>query len=327
MAPSSSSSSSATDEGPSGQDTDHLLARLGNPGRFQILLFFLLSTQYFPVAMNDLMPLFYSVLPTEVRCRDWDADVVGLAGNVSDGNFSAEAGMMNQSAIRTNHSALCSTPCKSGYVYYYPDRQWSIVADMNLICERGALINVASTIYFMGSLLGGLFWGEMADRYGRRKTLLITNLLYTFFSGGTIFSRDYTSFVILRFCTGFAVQSFQTFRKVMATQKFNIYQALRNGELPIEKCPRVARVFGRRLRRNGITTLHQLHMTYYFVCNNNWDVFVGWMIENCQTQHNPHLHHHHEHTADAVQQFVNSPTFQLILFYLSMSDIFASLNL
>ena len=112
----------------SSHDTDHLLNRLGNPGRFQILLFVLLSTQYFPVAMNDLMPLFYSIQPTEVHCRDGD-----VFGNSSHHVLRDDvtSGQTNDTGP-VNKTVLCDTPCRSGYVYTYPDRQWSIVADVSL---------------------------------------------------------------------------------------------------------------------------------------------------------------------------------------------------
>lgn len=103
---------------------------------------------------------------------------------------------------------------------------------MNLVCDRRYLIALASTLYFVGertySLLtstsyvatsiftigtlstgcavGGPVFGWMADAFGRRISLVIANVLYTALNVGLVFSRDYISFVAVRFAIGFARQ-------------------------------------------------------------------------------------------------------------------------
>src|SRR4051794_41532393 len=41
----------------------------------------------------------------------------------------------------------------------------------------------ATTIFMLGWATGGLFFGIMGDRLGRAKTMLLTILLYSFFTG------------------------------------------------------------------------------------------------------------------------------------------------
>ena len=67
----------------------------------------------------------------------------------------------------------------------------------------GATIAVTLLGWGMGGILGGVF----ADYFGRRRTLLVAIVLYAVFTGLTAASWDLTSFLVLRFITGFALGS------------------------------------------------------------------------------------------------------------------------
>lgn len=67
----------------------------------------------------------------------------------------------------------------------------------------GATIAVTLLGWGMGGILGGVF----ADYFGRRRTLLVSIVLYALFTGLTALSWDLTSFLVLRFVTGFALGS------------------------------------------------------------------------------------------------------------------------
>ena len=51
-------------------NVDLLVDELGNPGRFQMLQFVLLSMQFIACAMCDLAPIFYDLKPHKVLCDD-----------------------------------------------------------------------------------------------------------------------------------------------------------------------------------------------------------------------------------------------------------------
>jgi MFS family permease len=63
----------------------------------------------------------------------------------------------------------------------------------------------ATMIFMIGWALGGLAFGILGDRIGRAKTMLITIVLYSIFTGLSAFSQGYTDFVIYRFLTGLGV--------------------------------------------------------------------------------------------------------------------------
>lgn len=63
----------------------------------------------------------------------------------------------------------------------------------------------ATAIFVAGWATGGLIFGAIGDRIGRAKTLTITVLLYSLFTGLSAFSQSVYDFSIYRFITGLGV--------------------------------------------------------------------------------------------------------------------------
>jgi len=65
--------------------------------------------------------------------------------------------------------------------------------------------NYATSIFLVGWASGGLFLGVLGDRIGRVKTMLISILLYSLFTGLSSFSTSFYDFTLYRFLTGLGV--------------------------------------------------------------------------------------------------------------------------
>jgi MFS family permease len=63
----------------------------------------------------------------------------------------------------------------------------------------------ATMIFMLGWAIGGLFFGVLGDRIGRAKTMLLTILTYSAFTGLSAVSWDFWSFSFFRFLTGLGV--------------------------------------------------------------------------------------------------------------------------
>ena len=70
------------------------------------------------------------------------------------------------------------------------------------IDEAGAY---STAIFLMGWAIGGLIFGVMGDRIGRAKTMIITILLYSAFTGLSALSKGFWDFSAYRFLTGLGV--------------------------------------------------------------------------------------------------------------------------
>jgi MFS family permease len=63
----------------------------------------------------------------------------------------------------------------------------------------------ATAIFVAGWATGGLIFGAVGDRIGRAKTLTLTVLMYSVFTGLSALSRGWVDFAIYRFVTGLGV--------------------------------------------------------------------------------------------------------------------------
>src|SRR5438874_1900429 len=63
----------------------------------------------------------------------------------------------------------------------------------------------ATAIFMVGWATGGMFFGALGDRIGRAKTMTITILSYTVFTGLTVFSTGVWDFSLYRFLCGLGV--------------------------------------------------------------------------------------------------------------------------
>ncbi|WP_105956842.1 MFS transporter [Apilactobacillus quenuiae] len=75
----------------------------------------------------------------------------------------------------------------------------SIIASLHI---SSAAAGMLSTITTFGTLLGGILFGLLADRYGRVKILTYTIFIFAFATAGVVFAKDFTTLLILRFLVG-----------------------------------------------------------------------------------------------------------------------------
>ena len=62
------------------------------------------------------------------------------------------------------------------------------------------------TIYFCGVMIGGVVFGMISDRFGRRPVLLFTMYAHILLGVVIAFIPNYIGFVVLRFIVGFLMQ-------------------------------------------------------------------------------------------------------------------------
>lgn len=60
-------------------------------------------------------------------------------------------------------------------------------------------------IFLAGGTFGGLLFGSLADKYGRRPIMILTILMYSLFSGLTYFAQTLEHVMVLRFLTAMGV--------------------------------------------------------------------------------------------------------------------------
>jgi MFS family permease len=69
----------------------------------------------------------------------------------------------------------------------------------------GQYAGYATAIFILGWATGGLVFGLFGDRWGRTRTMMITILVYSVFTGLSALSRSWLDFAFYRFLTGMGV--------------------------------------------------------------------------------------------------------------------------
>lgn len=74
-----------------------------------------------------------------------------------------------------------------------------------LQATQSAYGNYSTSFFLVGWAIGGLVFGMLGDKIGRAKTMMITIILYSLFTGLSAISRGFWDFAAFRFLTGLGV--------------------------------------------------------------------------------------------------------------------------
>ncbi|XP_035766414.1 solute carrier family 22 member 16 isoform X2 [Neolamprologus brichardi] len=89
--------------------------------------------------------------------------------------------------------------CTGNFVYDHTEVYQSIVTDWDLVCDKEWLAKLCQPTFMLGVLIGALVFGDVADRVGRVKILMLTSVCQFGFGVAVAFSGNYYFFVVLRF--------------------------------------------------------------------------------------------------------------------------------
>ncbi|XP_061103262.1 organic cation/carnitine transporter 2-like [Conger conger] len=203
------------------EDYDEGIAFLGNWGRFQQMIFFLLCATAVPNGFNSLSIVFLgdspahhclipeglniteewrkASIPTQVvngeteysRCRRYRLDLIS--------NFSA-LGLSPSKDV--NLSQVPLEGCSDGWTYSKEIYQSTIVTEFDLVCDNEWKQPFTTSIYCFGVLSGSFFSGQLSDRFGRKPILFVTMAIQTVFTFIQAFSPSWEVFSVLFFLVG-----------------------------------------------------------------------------------------------------------------------------
>ncbi|XP_060045851.1 solute carrier family 22 member 7 isoform X1 [Erinaceus europaeus] len=207
---------------------EDLLDQVGGFGLFQLRNLVLLALPRLLLPMNFLVPIFLAAVPAH-RCT-----LPGTPANISHQDAWLEAYLPREpdgslsSCLRFAHPrALPNTtlgeggqspgevngepakvPCPEGWDYDHSVFSSTIATEWDLVCEQKGLNRAISTFFFIGVLLGAVVFGYLADRFGRRRLLLVAYVTSLVLGLASAASVNYIMFVIIRTLTGAALAGF-----------------------------------------------------------------------------------------------------------------------
>ncbi|XP_029812879.1 solute carrier family 22 member 11-like isoform X3 [Suricata suricatta] len=107
--------------------------------------------------------------------------------------------LLDPNGTATNWSEAATEPCVDGWVYDHSTFTSTIVSEWDLVCDHKGLKSVSQTLYMTGLLIGSIFWGVLADQFGRKWILSWSCLQVALISTSTIFASNFYIYAGLRF--------------------------------------------------------------------------------------------------------------------------------
>ncbi|XP_015791445.1 organic cation transporter 1-like [Tetranychus urticae] len=189
---------------------DHFLLILGNPGRYQILIAFLLCFLQIPCTLVSSLWKFYSSSPPH-RCFIPPAlRSGGLSANewipqVTD-PFGGTMYSSCEMYLDPYNTKKGTTQCLHGYEYKpFLGEQHNIIMEWNLVCSSKELPLLIYYSFNLATIAGAIGLSLIADKFGRRPILLLTFYLFVPIVFIIHFVQDFQLFTIL-----FSLQAFFT---------------------------------------------------------------------------------------------------------------------
>ncbi|KAM9316899.1 solute carrier family 22 member 7 [Gastrophryne carolinensis] len=95
--------------------------------------------------------------------------------------------------------------CDGGWEYDRSTFSSTTTTQWDLVCGRRGLSKLLVTVFFVGVMMGGVLFGYLSDRYGRRTMLLASLLLTLMFGSLSAGSVTYPMFLVFSALSGAAV--------------------------------------------------------------------------------------------------------------------------
>ncbi|GIY36884.1 solute carrier family 22 member 7 [Caerostris darwini] len=167
-------------------------------GKYQILTAFLLCCVQLPITFSDHLLHLYGWTPPH-RCRLPPPNGTMLSHALPWPIVEVKGRKMFSSCSMytdpTDH-LLGTQPCTSGWEYLHSEEEWTLITEWDLVCEREYLMTLLPYVYTVGTMLGGLLFGILADHYGRRFNLLAALFLHTVLGISLHFLSLFTVFAV-----------------------------------------------------------------------------------------------------------------------------------
>ncbi|XP_042232985.1 carcinine transporter-like [Homarus americanus] len=200
-------------------DFDDLLPHVGEFGRYQKLLIFLICLPAcIPCGFHAFNQLFMSPSPPH-WCRVPELEGLGLTvQEVRNLSIPWEGGGYSQCSqyqLPNNYTpewpleeprpAWPVVPCTSGWIYNTTIIYSSIVIDYDLVCDKAIFPTVGLSVLNVGGIIGVYVFGTISRWLGRRISFLVCLGIEQVFGLITAFAPNFWAWLTCRFLVGLTV--------------------------------------------------------------------------------------------------------------------------
>ncbi|NWW01685.1 S226B protein, partial [Oreocharis arfaki] len=192
-----------------------LLEHVGGMGRFQVFSVLLLSLPVLMMASHNLLQNF-TAATSDHWCRPRpEANATGLdpeallrvwvpRGERCQRFVAPQWWLLEANGSAPNSSRPETEPCGDGWSYDRSVFTSTIITEWDLVCSSRGLKQLAQSVYMAGVLMGGIVFGGLSDRFGRRLVLTWSHLQMATMGTCSSFAPTFTVYCLFRFLTGMA---------------------------------------------------------------------------------------------------------------------------
>lgn len=213
---------------------ESMFDKVGHFGRYQILLYFMITYTAIPQGAYVMAPVLLQATP-EHHCKIDTSQKAGFSIQEKADNFtensltidpavesSLESSRKNgrKGTFIKNVDTRCQTTsidscsfysnelnttkkCEN-YEYNTDPFKSTVVSEFNLVCGDKILSTYANSIFFVGFLIGALLAGWMCDNHGRRFTQICGGILNLVAGIACFYSANIYQYMFFRFVIGIA---------------------------------------------------------------------------------------------------------------------------
>ncbi|KAH8363040.1 hypothetical protein KR084_004647 [Drosophila pseudotakahashii] len=190
---------------------DEAIVHLGDFGRYQKIIYFLICLTSIPVAFHKLAGVFLLAKP-DFRCElpyENGSTTYELSSNLWNLSFppgekcayydvSYTEDYLNGSIPRSsNETKSCSR-----YVYDQSKYLNSAVTEWDLVCGRDFMAATSDSLFMLGVLLGSIVFGQLSDKYGRKPILFASLVIQVLFGVLAGVAPEYFTYTFARLMVG-----------------------------------------------------------------------------------------------------------------------------
>ncbi|CAG9824175.1 unnamed protein product [Phaedon cochleariae] len=181
---------------------DDVIEKLGDFGRYQKKIYFLLCLPAIICAFHKLGNVFLIAEPN-YRCmlpNEFENATYHLNKSILEKNYPWDSLHHRYSScdILVDNK---TQPCEK-YIYDQDVYGYTSVIEFQLTCTRAYLIATSNSLFMVGVMIGSIGFGEMSDRYGRKKTFFISLVTQVVVGVIAAIAPEFWTFTIARIIVG-----------------------------------------------------------------------------------------------------------------------------